>query len=336
MPRLARLDAPGALHHIMIRGIERRNIFKDNKDRDNLIGRLALLLPETQTSCYAWVLMPNHAHFLFRTGTVGLSTVMRRLLTGYAVTFNRRHKRHGQLFQNRYKSIICQEDIYLRELVRYIHLNPLRAKNVRDISELSRYSYCGHSALMGKKERPWQDTDYVLSCFGKRVGEARRHYSNYTREGIEQGRRPELVGGGLIRSLGGWAEVKKMRLTGHDRLKGDERILGENDFVMEVLSQADEKYSRQHELKNLGYDLKKITDRVGEIYRMDPRYILSRGRQSRRVDARSLVCYWAVRELGMALTELARNFAMSPSAISYAVERGEVIATDNNYQLVDY
>lgn len=233
MPRLARLDAPGALHHIMIRGIERRNIFKDNKDRDNLIGRLALLLPETQTSCYAWVLMPNHAHFLFRTGTVSLSTVMRRLLTGYAVTFNHRHKRHGQLFQNRYKSIICQEDIYLRELVRYIHLNPLRAKNVRDISELSRYSYCGHSALMGKKERPWQDTDYVLSCFGKRVGEARGH-------------------------------------------------------------------------------------------------------QSRRVDARSLVCYWAVRELGIALTELARNFAMSPSAISYAVERGEVIATDNNYQLVDY
>jgi putative transposase len=96
MPRLARLDAPGVVHHIMVRGIERGNIFKENKDRDTLIGRLALLLPETQTTCYAWVLMPNHAHFLSRTGTVGLSTVMRRLLTGYAVTFNRRHKGHGQ------------------------------------------------------------------------------------------------------------------------------------------------------------------------------------------------------------------------------------------------
>ena len=70
--------------------------------------------------------MSNHAHFLFRTGDVGLSTVMRRLLTGYAVSFNRRHKRHGQLFQNRYKSIICQEDVYLKELVRYVHLNPFR------------------------------------------------------------------------------------------------------------------------------------------------------------------------------------------------------------------
>jgi hypothetical protein len=261
---------------------------------------------------------------------------MRRLLTGYAVTFNRRHKRHGQLFQNRYKSIICQEDIYLRELVRYIHLNPLRAKSVRDISELSRYSYCGHSALMGKKECPWQETDYVLSSFGRKVGEARRRYSAYVKEGIEHGRRPELVGGGLIRSLGGWAEVKKIRLTGHDRFKGDERILGESDFVMEVLAQADEKYSRQHELKTLGYDLKKLAERAGEIYQMDPKIILSRGRQSRRVNARSLVCYWAVRELGMSLTELARSLGMSPSAVGYAVERGELIAIDNKYQLTNY
>jgi chromosomal replication initiation ATPase DnaA len=95
-------------------------------------------------------------------------------------------------------------------------------------------------------------------------------------------------------------------------------------------------FNRRHELKTLGYDLKKIAERAGEIYRMDPRYILSRGRQRRRVDARSLVCYWAVRELGMALTHLARDLAMSPSAVSYAVERGEVIASDNNYQLIDY
>jgi len=129
MPRLARLDAPGALHHLMIRGIERRTIFKDNKDRDNFIQRLDTLVSETQTDCYAWVLMANHAHFLFRTGTVGLATVMRRLLTGYVVTFNRRHKRHGQLFQNRYKSIICQEDVYLRELVRYIHRFDLKFRS---------------------------------------------------------------------------------------------------------------------------------------------------------------------------------------------------------------
>ncbi len=129
MPRSARLDAPGVLNHVIIRGIERREIFRDNKDKDNFLDRLEALLPETQTTCYAWALLSNHAHFLFRTEGSPLSTLMRKLLTGYAVSFNHRHKRHGQLFQNRYKSIICQEDAYLKELVRYIHLNPLRAKD---------------------------------------------------------------------------------------------------------------------------------------------------------------------------------------------------------------
>jgi REP element-mobilizing transposase RayT len=154
MPRLARLDAPGALHHIIIRGIERRKIFRDNKDRDNFIDRLSDLLPATQTACYAWDFIPNHAHFLFRSSGE-ISTLMRRLLTGYAIYFNRRHRRHGQLFQNRYKSIICQEDMYFRELVRYIHLNPLRAKNVSDIKELNKYPYSGYSVLMGRKKHEW-------------------------------------------------------------------------------------------------------------------------------------------------------------------------------------
>lgn len=123
MPRLARLDAPGVLHHIIIRGIERRKIFRDDEDKNNFTDRLSILLPEIQTTCYAWALLSNHAHFLFRSGSAGISTLMRRLLTGYAIYFNRKYRRHGQLFQNRYKSIICQEDIYFKELVRYIHYN---------------------------------------------------------------------------------------------------------------------------------------------------------------------------------------------------------------------
>ena len=80
---------------------------------------------------------------------------------GYAVTFNRRYHRHGHLFQNRYKSILCEEDAYLQELVRYIHLNPLRAGLVKDFSELVSYAYSGHCVLMGKKKRAWQDRDCV-------------------------------------------------------------------------------------------------------------------------------------------------------------------------------
>ncbi len=235
MPRLARLNAPGVLHHVIIRGIERNKIFRDKADYDNFIDRLALLIPESQTSCYAWAMMTNHAHFLFRSGPGGLSSLMRRLLTGYAVSFNRRHKRRGQLFQNRYKSFICQEDAYLKELVRYIHLNPVRAKIVKNLKELRHYPYSGHSVLTRYKQRLWQDDNYVLKYFGKPISEARKRYTAYVKAGLDQGRRPDLVGGGLIRSLGGWSEVKKIRLKGIDRLKGDERILGDSEFVQSIL-----------------------------------------------------------------------------------------------------
>src|SRR3989339_131546 len=107
MPRLARLDAPGVVHHVIIRGIERRKVFWDEKDRQDFVERLGDLLPKSGTTCYAWALLTNHAHFLFRTGQVELAEVMRRLLTGYAVRFNRRHRRHGHLFQNRYNSTVC-------------------------------------------------------------------------------------------------------------------------------------------------------------------------------------------------------------------------------------
>ena len=108
MPRKARIDAPGSLHHIIFRGIERRKIFRDDTDRNNFVERLGNVLTDTGTPCYAWALIPNHVHLLLKTGNVPIATVMQRILTGHAAYFNRRHKRHGKLFQNRYKSILCQ------------------------------------------------------------------------------------------------------------------------------------------------------------------------------------------------------------------------------------
>jgi hypothetical protein len=137
-----------------------------------------------------------------------LTTVMRRLLTGYAVFYNRRHRRHGHLFQNRYKSILCQEDKYLKELVRYIHLNPARAKLVGDLDGLDGYPYSGHSVIMGQSEREWQNVEKVLGLFSAKVLSARQQYRAFLKDGITQGHRPDLVGGGLIRSCGGWSRVK--------------------------------------------------------------------------------------------------------------------------------
>ena len=140
MPRHARLDAPGALHHVICRGIERQAIVRDDADRAAFVARLGSILQATGIPCYAWAVLPNHVHLLLRTGDVPLSTVMRRLLTRYAGTFNRRH---GYLFQNRYKSILCQEEPCLLELVRYLHLNPVRAALVKDLRALDRYPWSG-------------------------------------------------------------------------------------------------------------------------------------------------------------------------------------------------
>ena len=115
MPRQARIDAPGALHHIVIRGIERKPIFKDSTDYHNFLERLGNILGESSTPCFAWALMSNHIHLLMRTGLTPIATVMRRLLTGYAQQFNRRHRRHGHLFQNKTK--IQAQGIGLSQLI---------------------------------------------------------------------------------------------------------------------------------------------------------------------------------------------------------------------------
>ena len=112
MPRQARLDAPETLHHVMVRGIERRALFRDDTDRADFVARLAPLAESGALTVYAWALLPNHAHFLVRTGTRPLARSMRSLLTGYAGAFNRRHHRVGHLFQNRYKSLVVEEEPY--------------------------------------------------------------------------------------------------------------------------------------------------------------------------------------------------------------------------------
>ena len=164
--------------------------------------------------------MTNHFHLLLRTGTTPIATVMRRLLTGYAVNFNRRHRGYGHLFQNRYKSILCEQYPYLQELVRYIHLNPLRAGIVGKLKALDTYPYCGHSAIMGKVKYAFQDVGYILKLFGNKISQARKHYQKFVKMGVSAGRRPDLTGGGPVRSAGGWAALKAMRKS-KSRMKGD-------------------------------------------------------------------------------------------------------------------
>jgi len=334
MPRCARIDAPGALHHIIVRGIEQRNIFYNDADRFKFLGRLGKVLSETDTQCFAWALIPNHFHLLLRTGAYPISTLMRRLLTGHAMYFNKRHHRSGHLFQNRYKSILCQENAYLLELVRYLHLNPIRAGLIPDMEALDYYPFCGHAVIMGKRELVWQDDDYVLQLFGQKRSVARRNYKRFVQNGIQLGKRLELTGGGLIRSSGGWSVVKSLRRK-NIHLKSDERVLGDSDFVERVLEIANESLERKYRLKSQGYDMDKLAHRVTAIYPIKAEEIFQPGKQGLKVKARSLFCYWAVRELGLTMVALSQKLNISQPAVSMSVRRGERIALKNGYLLVD-
>ena len=334
MPRQARIDAPGALQHILVRGIERRKIFVDDQDRDAFLERLGRILEESATPCYGWALMPNHAHLLLQTGGVPVARVMGRLLTGYAVTFNRRHRRHGHLVQNRYKSVLCQQEPYLLELVRYIHLNPLRGRLVRDLGALDRYPYAGHSVLMGRREHAWQETGVILGHFGRRAGPARTAYRAFVEAGIPLGRRPELVGGGLIRSLGGWTAVQALR-RGAARRKGDERILGDAGFVLAVLEATAEHLRRQERVRRQGRDLAWLARQVAPVFGLTPDEIYRPSKRRPRVAARSVFCYWAVRDLGVTATAVAQALGCTQPAVSIAVRRGEQIARSQGIRLMD-
>ena len=332
MPRKSRIDAAGSLNHIIARGIDRSKIFEDPADKRNFLDRLANILEDTETRCYAWALIPNHFHLLLRTGNTPIATVMRRLLTGHALWFNRRHRRSGHLFQNRYKSVLCQENTYLLELVRYIHLNPLRARLVPNLSKLDRYSFSGHSVVMGRHSNNWQDADTVLRLFGENVAAARRQYRAFVEKGIALGKRDDLIGGGLIRSHGGWANVKAMRRAKIYE-KADERILGDGDFVQKVLEKAEEKMNRRYALQAKGISLDRVAEQVAEIFNVPSSELWLPGKHRQRVRAKSLLCYWANRDLGISMAKLSRQMKVSVMAISYAVQRGEKIAQKHNYKL---
>lgn len=307
----------------MVRGLEGKDIFLGDADRRDLLERLASVVSETGARVYAWALMPNHFHVLIQSGPVRLSTVMRRILTGYAVSFNRRYRRVGHLFQNRYKSVLVEKETYLLELVRYIHLNPLRGRLVENINELDLFPWSGHAALMGGKEQPEQDTGSILGRFVKRRSEARRAYREFVEAGTAQGRRSDLVGGGLVRSVGGWEQVKELR-RGRERSVSDERILGSSDFAARILQQLGEAELESAVPSEVtARDLSLLVQEVAARFGLSPREVTGGSRHRQIVEARAVVSYAAIRRYGMSLTEIAHLLHVSVQSIIRAVKTGQ-------------
>ena len=323
MPRQARLDAPGTLHHVMVRGIERTTLFRDDRDRADFVARLAALVGEAGLTVYAWALLPNHAHLLVRTGRRPLPRVMRALLTGYAGAFNRRHHRVGHLFQNRYKSIVVEAEPYLLELVRYLHLNPLRAQAVPSLPALDRFPWTGHSALLGTVPRPWQDTATILTQFGPTPARARRAYRAFLREGSPQGRRPEFQGGGVLRSLGGWAGLAALR-RGREAYLGDARVLGSSAFVAALHREGGPRVQRLVPACALEPLCAAVCAYVG----IAPAVLQGGGRAPAIASARAGIAYLWVERLGRPGRPLAPVLGVHPAVVYQAARRGAAQARE--------
>lgn len=318
MPRQARLDAPGTLHHVMVRGIDGVVIFRDDQDREDFLSRIAHLVESTATRILAWVLMDNHVHLLLFSGPSGIAAFMRRLLTGYAIRFNRRYQRSGHLFQNRYKSIVCEEDPYVLELVRYIHLNPVRALVVGSIEELDRYPWSGHSVLVGKRDNEWQECEYVLAQFSDKRTKAIRIYRQFMAEGKDNGRRDEFVGGGLVRSLGGWSQVVSLRGR-REKVAYDARILGGGEFVSALLQETEKTVQRQVPVGEWDRIVDRVIHEVCREEGVSAVELRSGGKRKLVSRLRGRISYRLNREMGIPMAQIARHVGVCTSAVAKAI-----------------
>ena len=318
----------------MGRGLERRCIFMTEADKQDFIDRLETGLSETGTQCLAWALMSNHYHLLLRAAITSLSDLMHKLLGGYATSYNRRHKRVGYVFQNRYKSILCDEDAYLLELVSYIHLNPVRAKIVESLSALDRYLWTGHSVLMGNHPLKWQQTGTVLVHFGQQVIPARRGYRQFMAQSLSKTPGVNYGGGGLIRSYCGWQNLDQARKE-HERKIGDERILGDSKFVEQVLKQDRLRIEIQTQLIREGWNLENLIVAVCAFFQVDPAHVTYKARCDALSAAKSVICYFGTRSLPLSSTDVGLRLNMGQSAVSMSSKRGRNYCHEQRLALND-
>ncbi|MHB0915245.1 MAG: transposase [Thermoleophilia bacterium] len=309
MPRRPRIDAPGHLYHVMARGIERNVIFTDDQDREVFINRLGTVISETETPAYAFALIPNHFHLLLRRSRVPISRVMQKLLTSYAIYFNKRHNRSGHVFQNRYKSIICDEGIYFLELVRYINLNPVRAHLVETVNDLGWYRYCSHRLIMGNSSLEWFDSAAVLAHFDSDLFRAKRAYSGFIMAGIGQGQRTDLEGCRRRKSQSAPAS------TQDEQEYFDERILGSEGFIRRFQNE------RTSALDTNDAEANKIITAVCGRLSISTNDLLGKSKLRKVSNARGQAAFELQRDLGLSASQISRRLHVSPAAVKKMIEK---------------
>jgi putative transposase len=314
MPRMLRLEFPGALAHVMARGIDGNNIFRCDEDREEFLFRLSTLLRNIGDRCLAWCFLDNHYHLLLRTTEKPLSKLMRPLNGGYARWFNKKYNRKGYLFQDRFKSVLCQEQDYAKQLIRYIHLNPLRAGEVQSLSSLKEWRWCGHAFLLGIKKTKgenFQDRMEALGRFGRTEKDAIEHYLSYLAKAVD----PELV-----ESAGALAQVENIEISGAK--KGWPAVIGDPEFAQQVMLRFQENFKRKHRKADYDHVFKTLSSDVSRIYGIKQETLAMRGRIDARSEARAAFCFRAHYEELIPLSVIARFLRMTISPTERLAKRG--------------
>jgi hypothetical protein len=236
--------------------------------------------------------MKNHVHLAIQVGEKPLSRIMQHLCFRYTQWVNSRQKKVGHLFQGRYKALVVDADEYLVALVRYIHLNPVRAKIVEDPEK---YLWSGHRAYRGQETLPWLTTEWVLSQFGRRTKTARSRYGEFVQHGSIEGHRQEFHEG---------------------------RILGDDSFVERA-------YEKSEQCEDKSETLDEIIERVGKEYGLTEAEIVAVGRRRYPAEARGMIAYLVREAAGLSLTELGRRMKRDVSTLSLAADK---IMRRSNYQ----
>jgi REP-associated tyrosine transposase len=191
MARPLRLEFPGAVYHVMARGLERGSLFRDVGDRHSFFGLLGRITEDEGWETHAYCLMSNHYHLLIETPHGSLSRGMHMLNARYSQRFNRAHDRRGHFFEGRFRSILVQKESHLLELHRYIVLNPVRAKLADRAGD---WKWSSYRATAGIDEAPvWLETDWTLSQFGRGRAAARKAFARFVAEGRDSGREIEEI-----------------------------------------------------------------------------------------------------------------------------------------------
>jgi putative transposase len=315
MPRKPRIFVAGAVHHVMARGIDGKDIFADDEDRQLFLSYLSAGIFRLGYRCYAWTLMPNHYHLLLRANEKPLWQLMRPLNSNYGLHFNRKYQRRGYLFQDRYRSIVTQDQNYVEELVRYIHLNPIRAGLCTDLDELEEYAWSGHRVLLGRNNCDFQDTKDVLRRFGADLREARAAYRWYLDRGLQDSKdllniiRESNDGRASIHNTGSW-------------------IIGDREFVSKALTEDKLNRARLKRYAAMGWNSEKLCVEVARFMGVEVKQILRRSRGGAGSAARKVFGYVGYRLLGIPVKELANYLGICGPSLSEILDEGENIAKE--------